>query len=548
MDEEWSGKEEAIPQRGYKKAEKKKKLKKKKNAKNEKKHSIISCISVLSKCEKRSGKIKSILSENDELDSSCSEYESKKKKKKMDKLREDENRMLNCIFNDEKKSKKVIKRDDIIASEQKYIYEDELSIEESDALVLNGRICSDMGTLEVHIFNYEQSIFNIYDDVIIDTYPLCLQVIHSSYYNNRNVVAVGTMNKEISLWDINNIDTMEPLCYLGEKAMGAKRTKREKKRKKRITQTGEMEVGIAVNVEETPETEVATCTTGDEKTSEQRNMQGHGDCVTCLNSSKIIPHLLCSGSKDRTIKLWDLSRLSVLHTFNFHEKKINNVGFHSKKADLLFSTSSDKTLKIYDIRKNKVALNINLESTPESTLWSTHEEYAILSSDVDGYISKIDIRGSTSSPCNSIHGDLIRFKAFDSSCVSLISTSYKNLTLAGSEEGIINVYDFGTFTESGQPRCVYTKNLRKVKNMHLLHVCNARVNLCTYTCAHLGQPLNTKQLLMQSSPFPSPPIFTLQNLYYMKENEDWPNVVLLGCDVLYDWDMKLCEEIRNSVK
>ncbi|SCQ17187.1 periodic tryptophan protein 1, putative [Plasmodium ovale] len=499
MDEEWSEKEEAIPQRGYKMEEKKKKLKKEKNAKNEKKHGIISCISVLSKYEKRSGKIKSILSEDDELDSSCSEYKLKKKKKKMDKLIEDENSMLNCIFNDEKKSKKVIKRDDIIASEQKYIYEDELSIEESDALVLNGRICNDMGTLEVHIFNYEQSIFNIYDDVIIDTYPLCLQVIHSSYYNNRNVVAVGTMNKEISLWDINNIDTMEPLCYLGENDMGAKRTKREKKRKKRITQAGEMEIGIAVKVEEAAETELATYTTEDDKASEQRSLQGHGDSVTCLNSSKIIPHLLCSGSKDRTIKLWDLSRLSVLHTFNFHKKKINNVGFHSKKADLLFSTSSDKTLKIYDIRKNKVALNINLESTPESTLWSTHEEYAILSSDVDGYISKIDIRGAASSSCNSIHRDLIKFKAFDSSCVSLICTSYNNLTLAGSEDGIINVYDFGTFTESGQPRCVYTKNLRK-------------------------------------------------NLYYMKENEDWPNVVLLGCDVLYDWDMKLCKEIRNSVK
>lgn len=31
----------------------------------------------------------------------------------------------------------------------------------------------------------------------------------------------------------------------------------------------------------------------------------------------------------------------------------------------------------------------------------------------------------------------------------------------------------------------------------------------------------------------------------MKDNEDWPNVVFLGCDKLYDWDVFECEEIKK---
>ncbi|CRH02803.1 rRNA processing WD-repeat protein, putative [Plasmodium relictum] len=452
------------------------KEKKKVKQKETKVSDIVSCIACLSKDKKIQNKNKKdFLNIYEESDSSSYENGVKKKKKKYENENSYKYNALENIFNDEKKSKKIILEDSIISNDKKYIYEDELTIGKNDALIINGKIYKDVGTLEIHLFNYNDDIFNIYDDAIIDNYPLCLEIINQCYYENKNIVAIGTLNPDIGLWDLNNIDTLEPINYLGNSQVDIK--KEEKKRKLHIKKKKENEKK-------------------EKKKNYENNLCGHTDCVTCLSSSKLISNLLCSGSKDRSIKLWDLSNLSHLHTFSFHKKKINNVAFHTKEKNILFSTSSDKTLKIYDIRKNTVGLNINLASTPESTIWSRYEEHAILSSDVNGYINKVDIRNIKSS--NPIDNNTLKFKAFNKSCVSLLSTYYKDLTLAGSEDGIIKAYDFSKVTEN-EPLCVYTKNIKK-------------------------------------------------NLFYMKDNEDWPNVVFLGSDKLFDWDLKSCEEIYKHFK
>ncbi|CRG97013.1 rRNA processing WD-repeat protein, putative [Plasmodium gallinaceum] len=444
------------------------KEKKKVKIKEVKINDIVSCIACLSKDKKILNKNKEDILSNvsEESDSSsCKNDIKKKKKKKCENVSFDKYDTLDNIFNDEKKSKKIIFEDSIISNDKKYIYEDELNISKNDALILNGKIYKDVGTLEIHLFNYNDDIFNIYDDVIIDNYPLCLEIINNCYYQNKNIVAIGTLNSDIGLWDINNIDTLEPLSYLGNSHEDIKKEEKKKKMQKKEKK--------------------------EKKKNYENNLRGHTDCVTCLNSSTLINNLLCSGSKDSTVKLWDLSNLSPLHTFTFHKKKINNVAFHTKEKNILFSTSSDKTLKIYDIRKNTFGLNINLTSTPESTIWSKYEEHVIFLSDVNGYINKIDIRNIKSS--NMIENSILKFKAFDKSCVSLLSTYYKDLTLAGSEDGIIKAYDFSKVSEN-EPFCVFTKNIKK-------------------------------------------------NLFYMKDNEDWPNVIFLGSDKLYDWDLKSCEEI-----
>ncbi|VEV59299.1 periodic tryptophan protein 1, putative [Plasmodium vinckei vinckei] len=511
---------------------KKKKDKKKKDKNNKKKNAkpsdIVSCITFLSKDQKRYSKKEQIYSDDESSDDSDVDDISRKRKKK-DKY------MINSIFQNEKKSKKIISEDLIISDDKKYIYEDELNIEKTDSIILNGKIYNDVGTLELHIFNYDESIFNIYDDTIIDNYPLCMDVVNSSYYKNTNLVAIGTLDKNIGLWDIHSMDSLEPVCYLGSQdniydeihLNGKKKKKNAKNKKKRKVEpeAGQeiQEADEAKELDEVKEVDEVqeelqndesvayeNATIGDKPSSYEKKkkkkkykneLQGHTDSVTCINISKIIPNLLCSGSKDHTIKLWDLSSLKILHTFDFHNKKINNLNFHENDTNLLLSTSSDKTLKIYDIRKNQVGLDIELDSTPESTIWSKANDYTIYSTDIHGYINKIDIRNAITTPnCFNNKDNIVKFKAFDTSCISLLNLECNtNLALAGSEDGIIKAFDFSKFTENDDPPLIYTRNVKK-------------------------------------------------NLFFMKDNSDWSHVIFFGCDNLYDWDLKECEEIRKHFK
>ncbi|WBY61176.1 periodic tryptophan protein 1 [Plasmodium yoelii yoelii] len=452
-------------------------------------------------------------SEESDVDDISYKRKNKKKKNKD---------MIDSIFQNEKKSKKIISEDLIISNSKKYVYEDELNIEKTDSIILNGKIYNDVGTLELHLFNYDENIFNIYDDTIIDNYPLCMDVVKSSYYKNTNLVAIGTLNKDIGLWDINLMDSLEPVCYLGNHDntyddiyLNNKKNKKDKKNKKNKKKRKINVQEELPNVETKNEKEEAVVyenvTIGNnpsnvEKKKKNKNnlkneLEGHTDSVTCINISKMIPNLLSSGSKDHTIKLWDLSNLKILHTFDFHKKKINNLNFHEKDTNLLLSTSSDKTLKIYDIRKNQVGLNIELDSTPESTIWSKTNDYTIYLTDVNGYINKIDIRNAITTPnIFNNNNNIVKFKAFNTSCISLLNLSCNtNLSLAGSEDGIIKVFDFSKFGENEHPSLIYTRNIKK-------------------------------------------------NLFFMKDNTDWPHVVFLGCDNLYDWDLKECEEISKHFK
>jgi len=62
---------------------------------------------------------------------------------------------------------------------------------------------------------------------------------------------------------------------------------------------------------------------------------------------------LASGSKDKTIKIWDVTTGKVLNTLNGHESEVISVGF-SPDGKKLASGSNDKTIKIWDVTTGKV--------------------------------------------------------------------------------------------------------------------------------------------------------------------------------------------------
>lgn len=368
--------------------------------------------------------------------------------------------------------------------------EDELNIEKSDSLVLSGKICDGYGTLEIHVFNYEDSVFNIYDDIIVDAPPLCLEIIEQKCYLSRYLVAIGTLNSSIGLWDLKtSTDTMEPVAYLGDQQVknmfhleseNYKKKKDKKKDRKHKNKIGKEE----------------TC---------KKKGSGHKKCVNCLSYSKLKRDLLCSGSKDKTIKLWDLNTLSPVCTYKNHKKRVNTVHFHPTNTHSLLSTSLDKTFKLYDTRNGNVSVDIPLEHKPESCVWNTFNDNVVFLSDTKGYISQIDIRKASSN--GERNGEnkkntgkkkmndavVTSFQAFNNPCVSVLSTNYQNLVLAASEKGQIVAYDFGNIIDD-KPISIFKRKMKR--QMHCMAI-----------------------------------------------TEDCPNVIFLGSNTLFDWDLKTCPEL-----
>ena len=77
-------------------------------------------------------------------------------------------------------------------------------------------------------------------------------------------------------------------------------------------------------------------------------LRGHSDCVFALafNSNELI---LASGSRDNTIKLWDIVDGECIQTLSGHEAFVFSVAFNHDGTRIA-SGSYDGSIKIWDIK------------------------------------------------------------------------------------------------------------------------------------------------------------------------------------------------------
>lgn len=66
---------------------------------------------------------------------------------------------------------------------------------------------------------------------------------------------------------------------------------------------------------------------------------------------------LVSGSRDKTVKLWDPLIGLLLMTFNFHENWVKSVGFHPN-GKYIISVSDDKSIKVIDVKQSSCVKTI----------------------------------------------------------------------------------------------------------------------------------------------------------------------------------------------
>ncbi|KAK5171972.1 rRNA-processing protein [Saxophila tyrrhenica] len=250
---------------------------------------------------------------------------------------------------------------------------EELQILPTDNLILAARIEDEVAHLETYVYEDEADNLYVHHDVMLPAIPLCVDWVNAKPNHEGetgNFAAVGTMDPDIEIWDLDVVDGMYPAAILGQSSQAVAEPPSEpvtKKKKK--------------------------------KKSKKANDSYHVDSVLALAANRQHSNLLASGSADKTIKLWDLNTCTAAQSYSHHTDKVCALSWHPTQASVLLSGSYDRTIVAADMRAPGAAVpRWGVESDVEQVRWDPHNEQTFYVSTENGILHCFDARQLPSSP------------------------------------------------------------------------------------------------------------------------------------------------------
>lgn len=104
---------------------------------------------------------------------------------------------------------------------------EDFKIKPDDNLIVAGHVDQDFSTLEISVYNEEEGSQYVHHDILLEAFPLAIEWLDFDPEDTSkpaNFVAVGTMEPHVDIWDLDLVDTLEPVVSLG-------RRKRKKSKK-----------------------------------------------------------------------------------------------------------------------------------------------------------------------------------------------------------------------------------------------------------------------------------------------------------------------------
>ena len=204
-----------------------------------------------------------------------------------------------------------------------------------------------------------------------------------------------------------------------------------------------------------------------------------GECIKTLEEHEIVyvvsfspkGDLICSGSSDKTVKIWNITTGECIKTLKGHENTVRSVSF-SPEGDLICSGSLDKTVKIWNITTGECIKTLKGHENAVRSVSFSPEGDLICSGSSD---NTVKIWNITTGECiktlkrhESVSSELdkliAKFSPVDNNIICSASTVDQKMKIWNKEEekeNKINLYDDPLsidFSKNGKRICCSLHN------------------------------------------------------------------------------------------
>lgn len=309
---------------------------------------------------------------------------------------------------------------------------EELQIHSTDNLLCAGKVEDEVAHLEIYVYEDEADNLYVHHDIMLPAIPLCTEWIDVPVGDGKagkadgNFIAVGTMEPNIELWDLDVVDAMYPNAILGEaeQKAGADQEPGKHKRKKR-------------------------------RKTAKSNAEFHVDAVLTLAANRLHKNLLASGSADETVKLWDLNTTKCAKSYAMHAGKVCALDWHPKESTVLLSGSYDQTVVATDMRApDAKAPQWSVGSDVETVRWNPQEPNYFFVTTEGGLLLYYDARtapssGPLSKPVWTLQAHDAAVSAFD------INPLVPEFLVTGSDDKTVKLWNI----KGNKPSMIVSRNL-----------------------------------------------------------------------------------------
>uniref|UniRef100_A0A8C5LW25 Methylosome protein WDR77 n=1 Tax=Leptobrachium leishanense TaxID=445787 RepID=A0A8C5LW25_9ANUR len=158
----------------------------------------------------------------------------------------------------------------------------------------------------------------------------------------------------------------------------------------------------------------------------------HDDIVTTLSVFTDGTQAV-SGSKDLSVKIWDLSQKTALQSYKAHSEPITCVAACPGKDALFLSCSEDGRVLLWDTRNEKPAIRINLSASslfPTSVTWHPSIDHNFACGDENGNVFVGNLKTPDSAQMLAVHSHAVTALQYSKHSSPLLASASEDCSVA----------------------------------------------------------------------------------------------------------------------